>query len=133
MVPVKLKCGVHADLESETRPIFVCHHCGMPVCEEHGWVMLTDDAFDESGEPMPRSAMHCPDCAAYHPRSASKRHGWGIIRPRAMAGQEAPADGQPPVYGPEAPPRPPRPYPPQPGYQPQAPYPPPSYQQPYQP
>jgi len=62
----------------------------MPVCEEHGWVVLTDDAFDEAEEPMSRSAMHCPECAAeYHPRGASKRRGWVVRRPRAAAGQEA--------------------------------------------
>jgi hypothetical protein len=134
---VKLKCGVHADRESETRPIFVCHHCGMPVCEEHGWVVSADDAFDASEEPVSRSAMHCPECAGYHPRGANKRRGWGIIRSRAVAGQEAPATGQPPGYGPEAP-RPPGPYPQQSAYpQPQTPYPPQPqpqpYQQPYQP
>jgi len=110
VVAVKVKCGVHADRESETRPIFVCHHCGMPVCEDHGWVVSADDAFDASEEPVPRSAMHCPECAAaYHPRGANKRRGWGLIRPRAVAGQETPAPGQGPVYGPEAPrPQPPR-------------------------
>ena len=111
MVTVKLKCGVHAERESETRPIFVCHHCGMPVCEEHGWVVLADGAFDEVEEPVSRSAMHCPECAAeYHPRGASKRRGWIVRRPRAAADQEA------------AVPQPQGPYPPQPAY-PQQPYP----------
>jgi hypothetical protein len=129
---VELKCGVHADRESATRPIFVCHHCGMPVCEEHGWVIATDGAFDASEEPVSRSAMHCPKCAdQYHPRGANKRHGWGMIRPRPVVGQETPAPGQGPVHGPAAP-RPPRPYPPQPPYPyQQAPYPP-QPQQPYQ-
>lgn len=122
-----LKCGVHAERESQTRPIFVCHHCGMPVCEEHGWVVLADDAFDESEEPLSRSAMHCPECVAeYHPRGANKRRGWVGKRPRAAAGQEAPATGQPAL-----PPRSPQqPYPQQPyPWQPyaQRPYP----QQPY--
>ena len=116
MVSVKLKCGVHAERESETRPIFVCHHCGMPVCEEHGWVVLADAAFDEVEEPVPRSAMHCPECAAeYHPRGVSKRRGWIVKRPRAAAGQEAQAMQPPPPlsgYGPAGP-RPQRPYPPQ--------------------
>ena len=119
MVAVKLKCGVHAERESETRPIFVCHHCGMPVCEEHGWVVLADDAFEETEEPMARSAMHCPECAAeFHPRGASKRRGWVIKRPAAAAG-EAPgiAPAAPPAYG-APPPSPPGPRPssPQPGY-----------------
>ncbi len=113
MVTVKLKCGVHAERETETRPIFVCHHCGLPVCEDHGWVVLADDAFDESEEPVSRSAMHCPECAAaYHPRGASKRRGWGVWRPRAVVGPQAPAAAQPWGYGPA--PQPQGPYPQQP-------------------
>jgi hypothetical protein len=114
VVAVKLKCGVHAERESATRPIFVCHHCGMPVCEEHGWVVLADGAFDDVDEPVSRSAMHCPECAAqYHPRGASKQRGWGIKWPRPAVGQEAPAmtpPASPPGYGPAAP-QPQGPYP----------------------
>lgn len=104
MVAVKLKCGVHAEPESETRPIFVCHHCGMPVCEEHGWVVVADDAFDDVEEPVSQSAMHCPKCAAeYHPRGVSKRRGWVAKRLRGTAGHEAPVFEQPapppPGYG----------------------------------
>jgi hypothetical protein len=119
---VKLKCGEHAERESETRPIFVCHHCGKPVCEEHGWVVLADDAFGEVQEPVSRSAMHCTECAAkYHPRGASKRRGWVVRRPRAAADQEAPATAQP---------APPQPYPQQPYPQQQ---PPPQLQPPHAP
>jgi hypothetical protein len=102
MVTVKLKCGVHAEPESETRPIFVCHHCGMPVCEEHGWVVLADDAFDDVEEPVSRSAMHCPECMAeFHSRGMTKRHGWLIKRPRATDGPEA-SEGAPPGAPPGA-------------------------------
>lgn len=133
MVAVELKCGVHAERESQTRPIFVCHHCGMPVCEEHGWVVLADDAFDEVDEPVARSAMHCPECAAeYHPRGAGRRRGWTVRRPRAVTDQEVPAAARsapPPGYGPAVP-EAQGPYPPQPGNpQPPAPYPPQSYPQ----
>jgi hypothetical protein len=126
---VKLKCGVHAERESENRPIFVCHHCGMPVCEEHGWVIVVDDAFDDVEGPVSRSAMHCPECTAeYHPRGVSKRHGWVVIRPRAAADQEALATTQPepplPGYGPAVPRPQVTPY-----RQPQVPYPPPRYPQ----
>ena len=94
---MKLKCGVHAERESETRPIFVCHHCGMPVCEEHGWVVLADDAFDEVEEPVSRSAMHCPECAAeYHPRGAGKRRGWIVRRPAVPQPQPPAPQEQPP-------------------------------------
>jgi hypothetical protein len=93
VVTVKLKCGVHAEREGPTRPIFVCHHCGMPVCEEHGWVVLADDAFDDVEEPVSRSAMHCPECVAeHHPRGVGKRRGWVVKRPRAD--REAPATEQ---------------------------------------
>lgn len=108
----------------------------MPVCQEHGWVLLADDAFDQTEEPVPRSAMHCPECVAeYHPRNASKRRGWIISRPEVAVDQEAPGIAQPapqaPGYGP-ADPQPQGPYPPQPEYpQPQAPYPPRYPQQPY--
>jgi hypothetical protein len=96
VVTVKLKCGVHAESESDTRPIFVCHHCGMPVCEEHGWVVVADDAFDPEEEPVPRSAMHCPECITeYHPRGASKRRGWTVSRPRAAADLAARVIAQP--------------------------------------
>jgi hypothetical protein len=133
VVTVKLRCGVNAERESETRPIFVCHHCGMPVCEEHGWVLLTDDAFDEAEEPVSRSAMHCPECAGdYHPRGASRRRGWGVRLPRAAAGQEAAPPAPPPGYGPAAPP-PRGPYPARPAYpRPEVPHPPQPYpEQPY--
>jgi hypothetical protein len=113
VVTVKLKCGVHAERESDARPMFICHHCGMPVCEDHGWVVLADDAFDNVEEPVPRSAMHCPECMAlYHPRGASKRRGWVVRLPWAAADQEAPATAQPPGYGPAVP-QPQGPYPPQ--------------------
>ena len=130
MVSVKLKCGVRAERETETRPIYVCHHCGIPVCEEHGWVVAADDAFDYAEEPVSRSAMHCPECAnEFHPRGAGKRRGWAVVRPRPAAGQGPPGPAQPgspyPGYGPAAPQHQ-GPYPPQPGYPPpQGPYPPP--------
>jgi hypothetical protein len=114
VVAVKLKCGVHAERETETRPIFVCHHCGMPVCEDHGWVVVADDAFDEVEEPVSRSAMHCPECAAeFHPRSASKRRGWAANRLRATAGHETPPQPYPQEQPPQPPPAPQeQPYPP---------------------
>lgn len=137
---MRLKCGVHAEWETDSRPVFVCHHCGRPVCEEHGWVVLADDAFSEAEEPMPRSAMHCPGCVtSFHPRSASKRRGWVIRRPPAVGQPAAPA-APPPAQGPMAPPAQ-GPYPVPPGYpqqpapypQPQAPYPAQPYPQQLQP
>lgn len=112
---MKLKCGVRGEPESDERPVFVCHHCGKPVCEEHGWVVAADDAFEASEEPVPRPAMHCPECVAqYHPRTSGRRRGWLISQPRAVAGQGALAGAQQPVYGPA--PAPQGPYAPHPGH-----------------
>jgi hypothetical protein len=66
-----LKC-VQGEPESEA-PIFVCHHCGKPVCEKHGLVVSADDAFDGSDPLVSRAAMHCGECARYHP---SAHPGW---------------------------------------------------------
>lgn len=71
-----LKCGVHNDKESRDHSIFVCHHCGMPVCEDHGWTVSADDAFDDSNRPVSRAAMHCPDCAEEKHKNAAKHRGW---------------------------------------------------------
>jgi len=84
---MNLTCGVRGEAESEDHEIFVCHHCGMPVCERHGLVVSTDEAFHDSPEaredsdratqnPGLRAAMHCPGCAEKYHRGARKRHGW---------------------------------------------------------
>jgi hypothetical protein len=58
----------------------VCHHCGMPVCEEHGWVLSADDAFDDTNRPVSRAAMHCRDCAEEYHKGVAKHHGWADPR-----------------------------------------------------
>jgi hypothetical protein len=84
-----IKCGINGEALAEPQ-IFLCHHCGMPVCEQHGWIVAADDAFADSatefsparfGEPTsrvkaPRPAMHCRNCAERFHKSAVKRHGW---------------------------------------------------------
>jgi hypothetical protein len=75
-----LKCGVDSVAETPAFPVYVCHHCGMPICEQHGWVLPADDGFDESSTPVSRAAMHCPDCAAEKHKNAAKRHGWADPR-----------------------------------------------------
>jgi hypothetical protein len=70
-----LKCGLGGEEQSD-QLIFVCHHCGMPVCDAHGWVVLADDAFDDSHQPVPRAAMHCRDCVEDYHKNAHKQHGW---------------------------------------------------------
>jgi hypothetical protein len=75
-----LRCGVHNDEEQGNHRIFMCHHCGLPVCEDHGWVLSEDDAFDDSAEPVSRAAMHCPDHVEDHKGAAAKHHGWADPR-----------------------------------------------------
>jgi hypothetical protein len=89
-----LTCGVRGEAEAKDHPIFVCHHCGMPVCASHGWVVPSDDAFhdsrdtrvnrDTASKPGSRAAMHCPRCAdKYHPRASDKHHEWDVTPARA--------------------------------------------------
>jgi hypothetical protein len=75
-----VKCGVYGE-DRQDRLIFVCHHCGVATCEDHGWVVLADDAFDDSDTPVVRAAMHCPDCYEEHHRGAARQHGWPGSRP----------------------------------------------------
>ena len=111
-----LKCTVDGGQEGPGHPIFACHHCGKPVCEQHGWVVSADDAFDDSAEDpgrrvpqaippsakrVPQPAMHCKQCVdENHPR-ASKHAGWMDPREvhraavQARAAQAAQAGGQP--------------------------------------
>jgi hypothetical protein len=52
-----LKCGINGETRDDDQ-IFVCHHCGMPVCEEHGWVVGSDDAFaDSTGAQSPAAPL----------------------------------------------------------------------------
>lgn len=69
---MKLKCAQRGDMESESNRIFLCHHCGKPVCEEHGELVEDDGAFADSDFPLSISAMHCPECAGHHGR----KDGW---------------------------------------------------------
>ena len=105
-----LKC-VQGDPEGEV-PIFVCHHCGKPVCEKHGLVVSADDAFsgpstsvtpaaiddafNDSNRPGPRAAMHCTECATKYHQSAPKHSYW--VDPKANQSRSAPPAGfgQPP-------------------------------------
>jgi hypothetical protein len=86
-----LKCTVDGRPEAQFHPIFACHHCGKPVCEQHGWVVSADDAFDDSAEDrgrrvpqatlqsakrVPQPAMHCKQCVDKDHKNASKHPGW---------------------------------------------------------
>lgn len=78
-----LKCGNGEDREEHL--IFVCHHCGMPMCVEHGWIVSADDAFDDSNTPVSRAAMHCRDCVEEYHRGVAKHHGWADPKPSQHA------------------------------------------------
>lgn len=91
---MSVACGVNSEAEALNHPMFACHHCGMPVCEQHGWVVTADDAFDDgsaqrSGDTgdgprvsVPRAAMHCPRCADEFHKGADRHHGWTDPRPQ---------------------------------------------------
>lgn len=68
-------CGVNGEPWQQVE-LFLCHHCGMPVCAKDGVTIAADDAFDASPEPVSRAAMHCPACADEYHRGASRYHGW---------------------------------------------------------
>jgi hypothetical protein len=86
-------CGVNGETWQEAE-IFVCHHCGMPVCTRDGVTIANDDAFDASHAPVSRAAMHCPTCAEEYHRGGARYHGW--TDPRAVA---APARAPQPAPG----------------------------------
>ena len=81
---MSVTCGVNGESETPEHPMFACHHCGMPVCEQHGWVVTADGAFADEGDAttkVPRAAMHCPGCAAeFHHNRAGRHHGWTDTR-----------------------------------------------------
>jgi hypothetical protein len=86
-----LKCTVDGRAESLGHLISVCHHCGKPICEQHGWVVSADEAFDDSAKEsskrvqqsavqsakrVPQPAMHCKQCVDDQHKGASKHPGW---------------------------------------------------------
>jgi hypothetical protein len=127
-----LKCTVDGRPEDSNHVIFVCHHCGRPVCEQHGLVVSADDAFDDSGdEPdrripqsaahtakRPQAAMHCKQCIEKdHPRARS-HPGWTDPREAQRSAQVQPRAAQPAVAGQQHPmTQPQAPWPRQPGQQ----------------
>jgi hypothetical protein len=64
---VKVSCGVNGEPWTDENPLFLCHHCGMPVCLRHGKIIGSDEVFAASEEADYRAAMHCPTCARDHP------------------------------------------------------------------
>lgn len=84
---MNISCGVYGEPESDENPLYVCHHCGMPVCERHGWTVPADDAFHASDDPVSRAAMHCPRCASEYHSGATRYHGWTDPRAARVARQ----------------------------------------------
>jgi hypothetical protein len=64
---VKVSCGVNGEPWTAENPLFLCHHCGMPVCLQHGKIIGSDDGFAASEKADYRAAMHCPTCVRDHP------------------------------------------------------------------
>lgn len=56
-----VNCGINGE-DLRGRPVLLCHHCGMPVCQEHGRVVAADAAFAGTAT-APQSAVHCRSCA----------------------------------------------------------------------
>jgi hypothetical protein len=77
---MNVKCGINGETLTEQQ-LFVCHHCGMPVCEEHGWVVTADDAFADSASAPTR----LPEGSAPRPTLLA-----GMSVPTLMAGIPAP-------------------------------------------
>lgn len=92
---MSVTCGVNSEDETAGHPMFTCHHCGMPVCEQHGWVVTADDAFDDgSGQrsrdtrdkrsrdtgdtrtAVSRAAMHCPKCVDDFHKGLDRHRQW---------------------------------------------------------
>jgi hypothetical protein len=108
-----LKCTVDGRPEALDHVIFVCHHCGRPVCEQHGLVVSADGAFDESGEEPdrrmpqsaahtvrhPQAAMHCKQCVEKHYPKARAHPGWADPREAQRPAQAQPRAAQPAVAG----------------------------------
>lgn len=64
---MNVSCGVNGEPWTAENPLYLCHHCGMPVCLQHGRVIGADDAFAASDKLDHRPAMHCPTCIRDHP------------------------------------------------------------------
>lgn len=77
-------CGVNGETWQQVE-LFLCHHCGMPVCAKDGVTIAADDSFAAVQGPVSRAAMHCPSCAdRYHRGAAARYHGWDD--PKAVPG-----------------------------------------------
>ncbi|GAA2632947.1 hypothetical protein GCM10010399_76650 [Dactylosporangium fulvum] len=67
---MNVNCGINGESRHVSQ-IFLCHHCGMPVCEEHGWVVVADDAFaDSAAAPSALPVAPVPPGPTAHPAAA---------------------------------------------------------------
>ena len=64
------ECAERGEDEDEGGAVFVCHHCGKPLCRRHGR-KLADDAFGAADPHNERTAVHCSGCKReFHPRGS---------------------------------------------------------------
>ena len=78
---MKVSCGVNGEPWTDENPLFLCHHCGMPVCLRHGKIIGSDEVFAPTEKADYRAAMHCPTCARDHP-GGKKAYSGSWIDPR---------------------------------------------------
>ena len=52
---MNVSCGVNGEPWTAENPLYLCHHCGMPVCLQHGRVIGADDAFAASDAALTKS------------------------------------------------------------------------------
>jgi hypothetical protein len=95
---MNISCGVNGEPWTAENPLYLCHHCGMPVCLKHGRIIGTDEAFaapERADDLAPiqkvdyRAAMHCPTCVRDHPGGRrAYSGGWIDQRIRDEANKE---------------------------------------------
>lgn len=85
-----IKCGINGEDQHDSR-IFVCHHCGMPVCEEHGWVVASDDAFAGSATAVSAPPGAAPPSGVMTPPPGAAGPPPGVPAPRTAMTVPRPA------------------------------------------
>lgn len=64
-------CVERSEGEGEGEAVFVCHHCGKPLCQRHSRI-FADDAFPVADQSNGSLAVHCSSCKReHHPKASS--------------------------------------------------------------
>lgn len=58
-------CAERSEGEGEGEAVFVCHHCGKPLCRLHGR-SFADDTFSSADQLNRVTAIHCSACKREH-------------------------------------------------------------------